>query len=91
MAKTFEETQDEEPMKSIKSFEEKKVKSTKRDIEEEEETLEREIVLLKKKLEEERKEANRDVSMRPLRQHPFLATSNPFAAASAPIDLEVEI
>ena len=72
-------------MKSIKSFEEGEVKSTKRDIEEEEETLEREIVLLKKKLEEGRKKADRDVSMRPPRQNPFLATSNPFAAASAPL------
>lgn len=39
-------------MNSIKSFEEGEVKSTKRDTEEEE-TLERELVLLKKKLEEE--------------------------------------
>ena len=38
-------------MKSLKSFEEWEVKSTKRDIEEEEETLERETVLLKNKLE----------------------------------------
>ena len=46
----------EESVKSLKSFEEWEVKSTKRDIEEEEETLEREIVLLKNKLEKEERQ-----------------------------------
>ena len=91
LAKTFEEIQDEESMKSIKNFEDEEVKSSKRDIEEEEETLESEIVLFKKTLEEERKEGSRNVSIRPQRQSPFLVASNPFAAASAPIDIETEI
>ena len=90
--KTFEEIQEIESVNSIKSFEKGEVKSTKRDIEEEEEILEKEIALIKKKLEkEERKEANRDVSMQPLPQNQLLATSNPFAAAAAPMDLEAEI
>ena len=92
MAKTFEQIQDVESVKSIKSSEEWGIKSTKRVIEEENKILEREIALLKKKLEtEERKEANRDVSMRPPWQNPFLAASNPCTAASVPIDVEVEI
>ena len=53
MPKTFEDNQDGESVKSIKSFEEGEVKSTRSDIEEEEKTLEREIVLLKRKLKEE--------------------------------------
>lgn len=40
---------------------------------------------------EEMKEANRDASTRPPPQNRFLATSNPFAAASAPMDLETEM
>ena len=39
LVKTFEEIQDEESVNSIKNFEEGEVKSTKRDIEEEKETL----------------------------------------------------
>lgn len=35
LAKTFEEIQDEESVKSIKNLEEREVKSTKRDMEEE--------------------------------------------------------
>ena len=62
-----------ESVNSIKSFEEQEVKSVRRDIEEEEEILEKEIALIKKKLEkEERKEANRDLSMRPLPQKNIL-------------------
>ena len=41
--------------------------------------------------EEERKEANRDVSIRPLWHNQYLAASNPFADASTPIYLEAEI
>lgn len=86
--KTLEEIQEVESVSSIKSFQEQEVLGTdsiRKDIEEEEEILEKEIALIKKKLEkEERKEANGDVSMRP----PPL---NPHTAASAPMDLEAEI
>ena len=65
MNKTLEEIQKVKSVSSIKIFEEQEVKRV-RDIEEEEEILEKEIALIKKKLDkEERKEANRDLSMRP--------------------------